>query len=254
MDRGPTGSSIWKLLNPIQIDLHSRSDGKEVSVEIRQQTLRLEPTANSLTLTKKRALASGDKSMVAMLRSVIYTLILVTTFQITATCGDNRQLPESPIDYARVMRPQLPPGWRCTYDDRTLVISHEDDVTFLNQLGLPDCERNEEFVNRYGVKSPYLIVMTFVSRLSETDQRALVDRRRKAVEQARKGREHEKYTGADVYSQHLVPEYFNRRFSIDLRTSDYWPLELVAPAEVVNQRDTILRLLKANVRKYPVQE
>jgi hypothetical protein len=162
-------------------------------------------------------------------------------------------LPDQPKDYATIIRPQLPPGWHCTYDFSTLVISHDEDVTHLNILGLPIGERNEEFFKKHGVKGPYLLVMKFVSRLNEADQRALADRRRQAVEESRKGRDDEKYTGADVYYQHFVPEYFNHRFSIDLQTSDSWPLQLVAPAEVVKQRDAILKLLHSNLQKYPAQ-
>jgi hypothetical protein len=95
--------------------------------------------------------------------------------------------------------------------------------------------------------------MKFVSRLNEADQRALVDRRRQAVDEARKGRERTKDTGSDVYDRYFVPEYFNHRFSIDLQTSDSWPLELVAPADVVKQRDSILKLLHANLHKYPTR-
>ena len=79
----------------------------------------------------------------------------------------------------------------------------------------------------------------------------LADRRRQAVDEARTGREHEKYTGSDVYERHFVPEYFNHRFSIDLQASDSWPLKLVAPADAVKQRDAILKLLHANLQKYP---
>jgi len=168
------------------------------------------------------------------------------------TLGDDRQLPDEPKDYAQMIRPQLPPGWRCTYDFRTLVISYDQEVTFLNGLGLPSGERNDAFFREHGVQGPYLVIMKFVSRLTEPDQRALADGRRQAMKQARKGREHEKHTGGDVYSQHFVPEYSNHRFSIDLQTSDSGPLELVAPANVVGQRDEVVQLLQTNLRKYPV--
>jgi len=147
----------------------------------------------------------------------------------------------------------LPPGWHCSYDFQTLVISFDEQVTFLNKLGLPAVDRNEKFFREFGVQGPYLIVMKFVSRLSEADQGALVDRRKQAVGEARRGREREKYTGGDVYERYFVPEYFNGGFSIDLQTSDAWPLELVAPAAVVNQRDAILKLLHANLQKYPAR-
>jgi hypothetical protein len=90
--------------------------------------------------------------------------------------------------------------------------------------------------------------------LSEADQRALANRRRQAVDEAldaaREARK-QKYTGDDVYERHFVPEYFNDRFSIDLKKSDSGPLKLVAPAEVVKQRDAIHTLLRANLREYP---
>jgi hypothetical protein len=165
--------------------------------------------------------------------------------------GDESRLPVQPKDYAAMIRPELPAGWHCTYDFQTLIISHDEEVTFLNTLALPSGERNDEFFKEYGVQGPYLIVMKFVSRLDEADQRALADRRRQAVDEARKGREREKYTGRDVYERHFVPEYYNHRFSIELHKSDSWPLKLVAPADVVKQRDAILTLLQAKLQKYP---
>jgi len=167
--------------------------------------------------------------------------------------GDDSQSPNQPKDYAAIVRPQLPPGWHCAHDFRTLVISHDAQVTYLNKLGLPVGDRNDEFFKRHGFQGPYLIIMKFVSRLSEADQRARVDRRQQAVDEARRGREQEKYTGGDVYEQHFVPEYFNDGFSVDLQTSDTWPLELVAPSDVVKQRDAILKLLHANLQKYPAR-
>ena len=82
-------------------------------------------------------------------------------------------MPDQPIDYATIVRPQLPPGWRCTYDFSRLVISYDEQVTYLNKLGLPFGEHNDEFFKKHGVQGPYLIVMKFVSRLNEADQRAL---------------------------------------------------------------------------------
>ena len=189
-----------------------------------------------------------------MLRCFLCVLSILTAFQADSIRGDERQLPDQPVDYARLIRPQLPPGWNCTYDFRTLVISYENDVTFLSDLSLPGDERNEAFFKKYGQQGPYLIVLTFISRLTDIDQRELVERRQQAVKQARKGREHEKYTASDIYERHFVPEYFNERFSIDLRKSDFWPLDLVAPAEAVSQRDRIMKLLQANLHKYPTKQ
>jgi hypothetical protein len=180
-------------------------------------------------------------------------ICLCIVLQASAGYGDESSLPDQPQDYAAIIRPQLPLGWRCTYDFRTLVISYDEQATFLNTLGLPFGEHTDEFYKKYGFHGSYLIVMKFVSRLSEEDQRALANRRRQAVDEARIGREREKYTGSDVYERHFVPEYFNNRFSIDLQTSDFWPLKLVAPADAVKQRDAILKLLQANLQKYPAQ-
>jgi hypothetical protein len=185
------------------------------------------------------------------LRAAVSAICFCAVLDASMALCDESRLPDQPEDYAAIVRPQLPPGWHCTYDFRTLVISHDDQVTFLNTIGLPSAERNDEFFKKHGVQGPYLIVMKFVSRLSAADQRALADRRRQAVEEARTGREREKYTGSDVYERHFVPEYFNHRFSIDLHTSDRWPLKLVAPADVVKQRDAIMKLLQANLQKYP---
>jgi hypothetical protein len=188
----------------------------------------------------------------AFRRALLAIFICAALVAGTAHC-EEPPLPDQPKDYAAIVRPQLPPGWHCSYDFSTLVIAHDEQVTYLNKIGLPGGKRNDAFFKEYGVGAPYLIVMKFVSRLSEADQRALVDRRNQAVDDARKGREHEKYTGADVYEQHFVPKYFNDRFSIDVQMSDSWPLELVSPADVVKQRDAILKLLQANLRKYPVR-
>jgi hypothetical protein len=182
------------------------------------------------------------------MRYRLRTLMIVLA---NVALGEESRLPDQPKDYAAVVSPQLPPGWRCTYDFRTLVISCDEPATYLNKLGLPDGDRNDEFFKKHGFQGPYLIVLKFVARLSEADQRTLADRREKEVDDARKGREREKYTGGDVYERHFVPEYFNHRFSIDLQTSDFWPLEVVAPANVVKQRDAILKLLQANLQKYP---
>lgn len=189
-----------------------------------------------------------------MSRVVIWAFCFCAIFEPDLSIGDEPILSGVPKDYAQILLPQLPPGWRCTYDFRTVVISYDEQVTFLNRLGKPPVERDDAFFKKFGVQGPYLIVMKFVSRLSEPDQRALADRRRQAVDAARKGREREKYTGGDVYSQHFVPKYFNDRFSIDLQASDSWPLELVAPADVVKQRDAIIKLLHANMHAYPVQQ
>jgi hypothetical protein len=184
-------------------------------------------------------------------RCVVVVLICIcAVLSANGALDEEPQLPDQPKDYAALLRPQLPPGWHCTYDFKTLVISHDEPVTYLNMLGLPAAPGGVD-LKRFGIQGPYLITLKFISRLSDADQRALADRRRQAVDEARKGREHEKYTGADVYERHFVPEYFNRRFSVDLRTSDLSPLKLVAPAEVVKQRDDILRLLRANLQKYP---
>ena len=189
-----------------------------------------------------------------MSRVIILAICFCAVFKPDASISDEPQLPGVPKDYAQILLPQLPPGWRCSYDFRTLVISHDEHVSFFSRLGVRTLESNDAKNERFGVHAPYLIVMKFVSRLSEPDQLALVERRRQAVNAARKGREREKYTGADVYSQHFVPKYFNDRFSIDLQTSDSWPLELIEPKAVVKQRDAILKLLHANLHAYPVQQ
>jgi hypothetical protein len=177
---------------------------------------------------------------------------LCAVLEVRAAFSDESRLPHRPKDFAAMVRRQLPVGWHCTYDFRTVVISHDEQVTYLNMLGLPGNEHNDEFYKEYGVQGPYLIVMKFVLRLSEAEQRALSDSRRQAVDKARIGRKpEEKYTGSDVYERHFVPEYFNDGFSIDMQTSDSWPLRLVAPADVVEQRDAILKLLQAKLKRYP---
>lgn len=188
------------------------------------------------------------------LSGVVSAICFFAVLEARAALGDEPRLPDQPPDYAAIVRPKLPAGWHCTYDFRTLVISHDDDVTYLNTLGLPAGEHNDEFFKEYGIQGPYLIVMKFVSRLNEADQRALADRRRQAMDEARTGRDREKYTESDVYERHFVPEYFNHRFSIDLQMSDSWPLKMVAPADVVKQRDAILELLQANLKKYPAAD
>jgi hypothetical protein len=187
------------------------------------------------------------------LSRTVSAICFCAVLEASVTLGDESRLPDQPKDYAAIIRPQLPPGWHCTYDFRTVVISYDEQVTYLNTLGLPFGEHNDEFFKKNGFQGPYLIVMKFISRLNEADQRALVDRRRQAVDEARTGREREKYTGSDVYERHFVPQYFNNRFSIDLQTSDFWPLKLVAPADAVKHRDTILKLLEANLQKYPAR-
>ncbi len=58
----------------------------------------------------------------------------------------------------------------------------------------------------------------------------------------------------DVYEQHFVPEYFNGRFSVDLHTSDSWPLKIVSPTDFMKQRDAIMKLLLINLQKYPTRQ
>lgn len=193
-----------------------------------------------------------------MLRGILLAICFSAIAKVDVTLGAEPplldQLPDQAKDYANVLRPQLPPGWRCTYDFRTLVISDDEQVTFLNRIGLPPGKRDDAYLEEFGVKGPYLIVLKFVPRLSEADQRALADRRRQAVEAARKAHAGEKYSGEDDYSQHFVPEWFNYRFSIDLQTSEVGPLTLEAPGDVVKQRDAIERLVHANLRAYPAQQ
>jgi hypothetical protein len=188
-----------------------------------------------------------------LFRGAVLAICICAAFTASTAHCDEPRLPDQPKDYAAIVRPQLPPGWHCSYDFSTLVISHDEQVTYLNKIGLPNGKHNDEFFKENGFQGPYLIVMKFVSRLSEADQRALVDRRKQAVDEAGKGRKHEKYTGMDVYQQHFVPEYFNARFSIDLQTSDSWPLEIVSPADFMKQRDAIMKLLLINLRKYPTR-
>lgn len=158
-----------------------------------------------------------------------------------------------PMKYAEIVRQKLPAGWRCTYDFQSVVIMHEEPVTLLNTLSLPGSERNEAFFRTHGIQSSYLFVMKFVPRLSHEEQNALFEGRKNAVNEARAGRERLKPIGDDIYGKWFVPEYYNQRFSIDLHRTDSWPLQVVAPAGVVQERNDIFALLESLMDKYPNQ-
>jgi hypothetical protein len=137
------------------------------------------------------------------LRAAVSVICCCAALGASAAFSEDPHLPDMPKNYAAIVRPKLPSGWHCTYDFQTLVISHDDEVTFLNTLGLPSTKRDEKMFKEFGFQGPYLIVIKFVSRLSEAEQRALADHRRQAVKEAVKGREREKYTGKDVYERHF---------------------------------------------------
>ncbi len=106
------------------------------------------------------------------IRGAVLAICICAAFAASTAHCDEPRLPDQPKDYAAIVRPQLPPGWHCSYDFSTLVISHDVQVTYLNTIGLPSGEHNDEYFKEYGFQGPYLIVMKFVSRLSEADQRA----------------------------------------------------------------------------------
>ena len=189
--------------------------------------------------------------------ATLFAIFLINLISQKAAQGDESKLPVLPEEYAALINQKLPKGWICTYDTQTVVIIHAEPVTLLNTLSLPGGERNEQFYQEYGRKMPYLIVMKFVARFSDQEQQELAARRQQALDadikkEREKGRG--KYTGKDVYSQFFVPEYNNIRFSIDLQTSETWPLKIVSPANAVTESDEILKLLHANLKKYPTPQ
>lgn len=185
------------------------------------------------------------------LPSFAATLVLVVSLNSVLAPAAEPQHPDQPKDYAAIVGPKLPPGWRCTHDFSTLIIAHDEPVTLLNRLGLPGHLKGEALFKEFGIQSSFLFVMKFVPRLSHEEQKALFDARKKATHDSVIASGGGKNTGGHAYRKWFVPAYYNHRFSINLDTTDSWPLELVSPADVVQERKAILDLLESLMEKYP---
>lgn len=164
--------------------------------------------------------------------------------------------PLEPSDYAALIRPKLPAGWRCFYDTSRVVITFDDEVTLNNFAGssAPRGAPPESFRSRSG----HIITLTFLQRISEEEYRQLIAERAAAVAAAQGDRSVKAALNeiAVAHQKFNVPNFFNDRHCIRLESTTlemngkvYGDL-LEAPQAAIDGRNLIIRLLLDNMTPF----
>jgi len=185
----------------------------------------------------------GNVGVMKMKRNIIIVLAL---FTVSVFAQENNK-PIYPPEIAAVLKKELPAGWRCSSDHNCIVISRDEQVTLVSLVSLPPAEW-KELIDRFGIKTDYIILLVFRPRLSDEQIEELKKLRDQSVERIRPSDDLKHGTTGLESRKYLLPNYQNSRFSIYLsRTDDQ--ISKIFPESVEKERDVVLSVLSKIIEK-----
>lgn len=158
-----------------------------------------------------------------------------------------------PKQIANKISDALPQNWSCEYDHSIIYISYNDEVTLLNPISLPSLESEEEILKDFGFKSQYIIMLHFTPRITDDVYTKMKNIQKDALNKIELDKSLDGKAKWDIMhrelKKHLLPKYYNFRYSIYFYRTDSNPLE-VYPKSVAEERDVILNNIEKIFSNY----
>lgn len=164
--------------------------------------------------------------------------------------------PQTPAEYAALIRPKLSSGWRCLHDDSHVFFIFDDVVT-LNNFSGSSAPRGTP-PEAFRIRSDFVMTLKFSTRLSVEQFRQLIAEREAAYAAADDGRQMKGGTEEmhRAWQKFNVPNFYNDRHSIRFEAPALKMNGLIyghvleAPQAAIDGRELITQLLLDNMTPF----
>jgi hypothetical protein len=185
------------------------------------------------------------------MRAFAMLLVLAATCVVGCKTG-----PQPVASIADQIRHSTSSYWSITTSNNTIFISSKTQVLLMSRINPPeefspneDSPFEKSIFEKYGMKTPYEVVLSFIPRMTDTELNSLREKRR-PYENIRT-RSMAVYFDAQRHLQQIpFPSFYTDKYSIFVEPPPYGDGWQVYPPEAVQQVNDLTNVLMKTFREY----